>query len=192
MPYGDRNFQIDFDFIDHQLKIITSKGERSTFGLHDFSVAHSYQKIFTALADLAIHISIRPNPAEILNPIRFEQDTLHHTYDGDQALAFHTAIRKLHDVFLQCRGAFVGKCSPIHFFWGSFDVARSLFSGQNAPKHPGGVPGLPDWVAQEAYSREVTSSGRPFNKQTARQSNYLNFYTAPISPVQTWRNEIGV
>ncbi|MGV8878108.1 MAG: DUF5996 family protein [Sphingobacteriaceae bacterium] len=86
----------------------------------------------------------------MLNSIPLEQNTLHYTYDGDQALTFYTAMRMLHEVLLRFREAFKGKCSPIHFFWGSSDVALSLFSGRKAPKHPGGILGLPNWAAEEA------------------------------------------
>jgi Family of unknown function (DUF5996) len=159
MPYKDQNFQIDFDFIDHQLKISTSDGERRKFDLHGISVAGFYEKIFAMLDDLNIDIKIKPVPVELANPIPFKEDTVHATYDDTQVKAFHEALLLIQDVFMKFRGEFKGKCSPIHFFWGSFDLALSFFSGRKAPKHPGGIPGLPNWVAEEAYCREVSSSG---------------------------------
>lgn len=159
MPYEDYNFQIDFDFTDHHLKVATTKGQERKFSLQSISVSEFYFKIFLVLEELNIHIKIKPVPVEIKDPIPFEKDTIHCTYDLEQITAFHVALLKIRDVFLNFRSKFKGKCSPIHFFWGGFDLALSFFSGRRAPKHPGGVPGMPDWVAEEAYDREVSSCG---------------------------------
>ena len=159
MPYEDLDFQIDFDFVLHQLKISTSKGQSKQFSLHGISVAGFYKNIFAKLGELGIDVKIKPVPCELANPTPFEQDTRNCTYKPETVAAFHNALLNIQDVFMEFRGGFKGKCSPIHFFWGSFDLALSLFSGRRAPKHPGGVPGLPDWVAEEAYCREVSSSG---------------------------------
>lgn len=159
MPYENKHFQIDFDFITHQLKVNTSQGEHRAFGLQGISVADFYQKIFGVLKDLQIELKIKPVPVELENPIPFEQDTVHATYDENQVSAFHQALLYMQDCFTRFRCDFRGKCSPVHFFWGSFDLAVSRFSGRKAPKHPGGVPNLPDWVAEEAYSHEVISCG---------------------------------
>lgn len=159
LPYQDQHFQITFDFIEHQLKMITSKGERRQFDLHGISVADFYKKIFSLLNELKIDLTIKPVPVEIADPIPFEKDTIHATYDDEQASVFHQALLFAQNVFMKFRSGFKGKASPIHFFWGSFDLALSFFSGKRAPKHPGGVPGLPDWVAEEAYCREVSSCG---------------------------------
>lgn len=157
--YNDQNFQIDFDFIAHQLKIITSKGENKQFDLHGISVADFYRKIFELLNGLKINLTIKPVPVELVDPIPFEEDTIHSAYEDEQVTAFHKALLNIQDVFMKFRSEFRGKCSPIHFFWGSFDLALSLFSGRNAPKHPGGVPGMPNWVAEDAYCKEVSSCG---------------------------------
>jgi hypothetical protein len=159
IPFKDRNFQIDFDFIQHQLKIKTGGGDERHFDLHGHSVATFYKKIFEQLRELDIDINIKPEPVEVENPIPFEQDTIHASYDEEQVKAFHKALLLVQSVFTSFRSRFKGKASPIHFFWGSFDLALSFFSGRRAPKHPGGVPGLPDWVAEEAYCREVSSCG---------------------------------
>lgn len=159
MPYKNQNFEIYFDFIDHQLKILTSNGQSRNFDLHGISVADFYEKTFALLDELDISIKIKPVPVELANPIPFKEDTVHATYDETQVKAFHQALLQIQDVFMKFRGEFKGKCSPIHFFWGSFDLALSFFSGRKAPKHPGGVPGLPNWVAEEAYCREVSSCG---------------------------------
>jgi len=159
LPYNGSNFQIDFDFIHHQLKIKTGHGEERHFDLHGLSAAAFYKKIFERLHELGIDIKIKPVPVELENPIPFEQDTIHASYEEEQVKAFHQALILVENVFTTFRSRFKGKASPIHFFWGSFDLALSFFSGRRAPKHPGGVPGLPDWVAEEAYCREVSSCG---------------------------------
>lgn len=159
IPYEDYNFQIDFDFTDHHLKISTTRGALRQFSLQSISVSDFYHTLFRLLEELNIYVHIKPVPVEITNPIPFEKDNIHHTYDTEQVKAFHTALLKIRDVFLNFRSEFGGKCSPIHFFWGGFDLALSFFSGRRAPQHPGGVPGMPDWVAQEAYNREVSSCG---------------------------------
>lgn len=159
MPYENENFKIDFDFIAHVLRIVTDKSEMETFSLRGISVSQFYFQLFQILENLGIKISIKPVPVELQNPIPFKEDNVHKTYNEEQATAFHSALLKIQDVFLKFRSGFKGKCSPIHFFWGSFDLALSFFSGRRAPKHPGGIPGMPDWVAEEAYCREVSSAG---------------------------------
>ncbi len=159
MPYKNQNFQIDFDFIEHILKITTSKGELRIFDLQGISVADFYKKIFALLNELDLDIKIKPVPSEVANGIPFEEDTMHASYDEEQVKAFHKALLLIQDIFMKFRSEFKGKCSPIHFFWGGFDLALSFFSGRKAPKHSGGVPGLPDWVVEEAYCREVSSCG---------------------------------
>ena len=159
MRYGDQDFQIDFDFIAHLLKITTSKGENRQFDLHGISVADFYRKIFELLSELEINLVIKPIPVELADPIPFESDTIHATYKDEEVTAFHQALLNIQSVFMKFRAEFKGKCSPIHFFWGSFDLALSLFSGAEAPKHPGGVPGMPNWVAEDAYCKEVSSAG---------------------------------
>lgn len=159
MRYKDQDFQIDFDFIAHLLKITTSKGEIRQFDLHGISVADFYSKIFKSLNDLEIKLFIKPTPVELVNPIPFELDTIHATYKEEEVTGFHKALLNIQGIFMKFRGEFKGKCSPIHFFWGSFDLALSFFSGREAPKHPGGVPGMPNWVAEDAYCKEVSSFG---------------------------------
>lgn len=159
MAYKDQSFQIDFDFLEHRLQVSTSRGELRRFDLQQLTVADFYHRIFELLAALQIDVTIKPIPVEIADPIPFEQDTTHATYHHEQVTALHRALLQMQPVFTQFRSPFKGKCSPIHFFWGSFDLAFSLFSGRRAPKHPGGIPGLPNWVAEEAYCREVSSCG---------------------------------
>lgn len=159
IPDGPRTFQIDFDFVDHLLRIATSDGLHRQLPLTPQSVAEFHMAIFAALADLGISLTIDDKPSEIPDPIRFSEDRLHASYDADAAHRFWLALVQVDRVFKQFRTAFLGKVSPVHFFWGSFDLAVTRFSGRRAPLHPGGVPNLPDDVAREAYSHEVSSAG---------------------------------
>lgn len=180
MPYNDKNFQIDFDFIDHKLKVVTSDGEQREFDLHGNSVADFYHKIFALLKELDIEIEINSMPVEMENPIPFEEDTVNDTYDKTQARALHQALLRMQNVFTHIRCDFTGKCSPVHFFWGSFDLAVSRFSGRTAPTHPGGIPYLADWVAQEAYSHEVASFGFwPGSEALPEAAFYAYLYPEP-------------
>jgi hypothetical protein len=156
---GARSFQIDFDFIDHQLRISTSDGATRQFALAGNSVASFYAAIMAQLAELGIHVMIDEIPNELPDPIRFSQDTSHASYDPDAVRRFFQILVNADRVFRQFRTGFLGKASPVHFFWGSFDLAVTRFSGRRAPRHPGGVPHLPDDVACEAYSHEVSSAG---------------------------------
>jgi Family of unknown function (DUF5996) len=159
IPDGMRSFQIDFDFIDHQLRISTSDGASRQFALAEKSVAGFYAAIITDLAELGIDIAIDEMPNELPDPIRFSQDVQHASYDPDAVRRFFQILCNADSVFKQFRTGFLGKASPVHFFWGSFDLAVTRFSGRRAPRHPGGVPHLSDAVASEAYSHEVSSAG---------------------------------
>ena len=159
IPYGVRTFQIDLDFIDHVLRISTSDGARRQFSLAGHSVASFYAAIMAELAQLGIHVAIDEMPNELPEPIRFSQDHQHASYDPDAARRFFQILANADRVFKQFRTGFLGKASPVHFFWGSFDLAVTRFSGRRAPRHPGGVQHLSDAVACEAYSHEVSSAG---------------------------------
>lgn len=159
IPYSNKSFQIDFDFLEHRLKVITSNGELKQFSLLRLSVAEFYRLVFEKLMELSIHININTMPSEIEDPIPFSEDTVHCTYDPERVAAFHAALLNIYKVFAKFRSRFRGKSSPTHFFWGGFDLALSFFSGKVAPVHPGGIPGLPDWIAIESYNREVSSVG---------------------------------
>lgn len=159
IPDAFQTFQIDFDFIHDKLVIVTEEGSRREFALKNISVAGFYTKVLNALDELGISVRIIPVPNEIERVIRFDEDELHSTYRSDQMHALHKAFLNAQNVFTQFRSEFNGKCSPVHLFWGGLDLAVSRFSGRKAPLHPGGIPNLPDWVAQEAYSHEVCSCG---------------------------------
>jgi hypothetical protein len=159
IPYGERAFQIDFDFIEHALCIETSNGPRWQMPLHALSVADFHAAIMSALSDIGIEVHIDESPNELPDPIRFIEDRVHAAYDADYAQRFWRVLLQADRLFKVFRTSFIGKCSPVHFFWGSFDLAVTRFSGRRAPRHPGGVPNLSDEVACEAYSHEVSSAG---------------------------------
>jgi hypothetical protein len=159
IPWRRGGIQIDFDFIDHVLWVRTSEGHFRQIMLKPVSVAEFYQDVMIALRELGIDVRMNTMPCEIADCIPFEQDTLHAAYDGDCANRFWRVLLSANEVFAHFRTGFLGKASPVHFFWGSFDLAVTRFSGRAAPLHPGGVPHLPDAVAQEAYSHEVSSAG---------------------------------
>src|SRR5881398_2496359 len=159
IPHGTDTFEIRFDFIDHQLRILKSDGAGRSIELKPRSVADFYKAVMGALneLDLAVKIDILPN--EIPNPIPFDRDEQHRSYDPKYANRFWRVLVQNDRVFKEFRSRFCGKCSPVHFFWGAPDLAVTRFSGRRAPEHPGGVPNLPDWIAREAYSHEVSSCG---------------------------------
>ncbi len=159
IPDGARAFQIDFDFIDHALRISASDGAERQFALAGQSVASFYAAVMAALREFGIAVTIDEMPNELPDPVRFSQDTAHASYDPDAVRRFLQILVNCDRVFKQFRTGFLGKASLVHFFWGSFDLAVTRFSGRRAPRHPGGVPNLPDAVAHEAYSHEVSSAG---------------------------------
>ena len=159
IPWRDRSFEIDFDFRDHLLDISVSDGARKQIPLAPRPVADFYALVMAALAELGIRVEINELPSEIAGAVRFSQDRIHHSYDADYAGRFWRVLLDVDRVLKQFRTGFIGKSSPVHFFWGSFDIAVTRFSGRRAPPHPGGAPGLSDVVMREAYSHEVSSAG---------------------------------
>jgi Family of unknown function (DUF5996) len=151
--------EIEFDFIDHQLVLRTTAGDSRTFALEPQSVASFYQATMTALGELGVHVDILARPVEVPVAIPFADDTEHHAYDSEAIHQFWLALVEADRVLRRFRARFIGKNSPVHFFWGGFDLATTRFSGRVAPTHPGGVPNCADWVMQEAYSHEVSSCG---------------------------------
>jgi hypothetical protein len=159
IPFGTRALQIDFDFIDHRLVLETSDGGVRTVELRPRSVASFHAEVMAHVADLGLSVKINRMPNEIPDAIPFDRDHVHASYDPEYAHRFWRILVQASRVFTDFRARFIGKCSPVHFFWGSFDLAVTRFSGRPAPPHPGGVPNFPDWVAREAYSHEVSSAG---------------------------------
>jgi len=159
IPHGLQTFEIAFDFLDHELRITTSGGAARSIKLEPQSVAEFYQRLMNALGELGLAVTIDTMPNELAEATRFELDETHRSYDPVAANRFWRVLVQSDRVFKEFRARFCGKCSPVHFFWGSFDLAVTRFSGRPAPRHPGGVPHLLDVVAREAYAREVSSLG---------------------------------
>jgi hypothetical protein len=180
IPYGTKLFQIDFDFIDHRLVIQTHEGPRRTVELRPRSVADFYLEVMGTLKQLGLEVHIHTLPNEVPDPIPFDRDGRHASYDAEYANRFWRILLQTDRVFKAFRARFIGKCSPVHFFWGSFDLAVTRFSGRPAPPHPGGVPHLPDTVAREAYSHEVSSCGFwPGSGAVTYPAFYSYAYPAP-------------
>lgn len=197
IPYKDGLFQLDFDFIHHWLIIQTGKEENEIIKLYPRTVASFYKELMEKLTSAGIETHIHSTPNEIDPAIPFEKDETHQSYDPDQVNDFWKALVKIHTVFTRFRAGFTGKCSPVHFFWGSFDLAVTRFSGRLAPLHPGGAPNVPVRVMQEAYSHELSSCGFwPGNEQVPQAVFYAYCYPSsiafsqqPVSPAEAYFDE---
>ena len=159
IPHGYDSFELRFDFIEHELRILRSNGAGRVLPLRPQTVAAFYRELTSALAEMRLPVRIDLLPNELADPIPFDRDEKHRAYDADQANRFWRVLRQSDRVLQKFRSRFCGKCSPVHFFWGSFDLAVTRFSGRSAPPHPGGIPHLPDTVTREAYAQEVSSIG---------------------------------
>jgi hypothetical protein len=199
MPRGARTFQIDFDFIDHRLCIDVSDGRRDSIPLAPRAVADFYAEFIGRLRALDLDTHLWTTPVEIADPIPFEEDRLHAAYDPGQVARFWQALVQIDQVFTAFRSRFLGKASPVHFFWGSFDLAVTRFSGRSAPPPPSN-PNIPDFINREAYSHEVSSCGFwPGNGGFGRPAFYSYAYPAPagfaeaaIAPSEAfYHKEIG-
>jgi hypothetical protein len=180
IPWEGNSFQIDFDFIDHQLLIRSSDGSVRTLALRPRSVANFYRELMATLRALGIGVAVHPVPSELVDATRFDHDEAHASYDPEAANRFWRVLVQADRVFTDFRSRFLGKCSPIHFFWGSFDLAVTRFSGRPAPPHPGGVPHLADQVVREAYSHELSSAGFwPGDQKFPRPAFYSYAYPEP-------------
>ncbi|MGH7583365.1 MAG: DUF5996 family protein [Gemmatimonadales bacterium] len=159
IPHGARSFEITFDFLEHQLLIEATDGKEAAFTLRAMSVAVFYRELLSRLGEMGLAVSIHGRPNELADATPFAEDRSHRSYDPVYATRFWHVLVQADRVLQQFRARFIGKCSPVHFFWGSFDLAVTRFSGRPAPPHPGGIPNLPDWIVREAYSHEVSSCG---------------------------------
>ena len=159
IPYGERTFDITFDFIDHRLALRASDGRAGGFALQPQSVATFYARLMRELEAIGVEVRIHAVPNEVAEPIPFARDETHCSYDAAYANRFFRVLVQADRVLKAFRARFIGKSSPVHFFWGAPDLAVTRFSGRRAPRHPGGIPHLPDWVTREAYSHEVSSCG---------------------------------
>ena len=197
IPDGERQFQIDFDFIDHRLLVSVSDGQMRTLPLIPMSVADFYENLMGMLGELGIPVRIHGLPNEVPDPIPFSQDQVHASYDAQYANHYWRVLVQADRVLKAFRARFTGKCSPVHFFWGSNDLAVTRFSGRPAPVHPGGVPHLPDPVTREAYSQEVSSAGFwPGGGPIEHAAFYSYAYPVPagfgnarVQPAETYFHE---
>jgi len=179
IPYGSNNFEIRFNFIRHRLEISVSNGTKCSFALSSMSVADFYAKTLDLLKELGIEVDIYAKPVEVVTAIPFASDTEERNYDADAVHTFWQALIQINKVFTTFRADFIGKVSPVHFFWGAFDLAVTRFSGRTAPKHPGGVPNCADWVMEEAYSHELSSAGFWAGTGLGEPAFYSYAYPAP-------------
>jgi len=159
MPYGHESCQIDFDFLAHELNVRTSRGDQGVIQLTPMSVAQFYAALMEALTALRMPVSIYRKPAEVESQLPFDEDDVHRSYDAEYATRCWRIVCASADVLTRFSARYHGKVSPVHFFWGGFDLAVTRFSGRVAPLHPGGIPNLPDRVTRDAYSHEVSSAG---------------------------------
>ena len=188
--YDRRPFDIVFDFVDHELRITASDGRSESFALRPMTVADFYAAFMARLHRLGIDVKIWTMPSEIENAVPFEADRAHAQYDRDYVERFHQALLQSARVMNDFRARFVGKASPVHFFWGSFDLAVTRFSGRTAPPPKGTTPSVASWVMAEAYSHEVSSCGFwPGNGGYGRAAFYVYAYPEPAgygaTPLQT-------
>ena len=192
IPYRAGIFEVEFDFIEHALRIETSMGETDVLELGPRSVADFYREFMASLKSLGIEAKIWPMPVEIPNPIRFDQDKTHASYDPEYAERFWHILVSLQPIFQEFRARFIGKDSPVHFFWGSFDLAVTRFSGRRAPERPGA-----DKITREAYSHEASSVGWwPGGGDVKNPAFYAyaapepaGFKDAPVKPAQAHYSE---
>lgn len=175
IPYNTRTFIISFDFLAHNLQIETSDGISQTIPLAPRTVADFYQEVMDTLHKSGIEVRIWTMPQEVAEPIPFERDRQHASYDPQAVQKFWQILIQADRLMNIFRSRFIGKCSPVHFFWGSFDLAVTRFSGRVAPEHPGGIPNMADWVTREAYSHEVSSCGFWFGGGTVTEPIFYSY-----------------
>jgi hypothetical protein len=180
IPYGERSFEIDFDLLAHRLLMRASDGAERSLALRPRSVADFYRDVLSNLAALGLEVDIDRTPNEVEDATPLDEDRKHASYHPDAARRFFQALVQADRVFKRFRSRFLGKVSPVQFFWGSFDLAVTRFSGRRAPTHPGGIPHLPDWITREAYSHEVSSAGFwPGNDRFPKPVFYSYAYPEP-------------
>ena len=202
IPYGDRTFELEFDFLDHKLRASVSDGGQREIGLFPRSVADFYAEIMHVLAEFGLEVRINQLPNEIPHAIRFSEDHVHVSYDRDYAERHWRVLLQVNRVLHAFRTSFIGKCSPVHFFWGSFDLAVTRFSGRRAPPFTpsGAVPNMPAAVELDAYSHECSSAGFWPGGQGVDYPAFYSyaspapdgFSTASIRPADAfWNQDLG-
>lgn len=200
IPIGSEGVELEFDLGADTLEIHTTTGQRQTVPLRSQSVADFYGSVLDAMSSVGMPVVINPMPSEIPDATPFDEDTAERRYDPAHARVLWRALLQADRVMTRFRADFKGKASPVHFFWGSFDLATTRFSGRTAPPHPGGIPNFPDDVAQEAYSHEVTSVGFwPGNRASPDPIFYAYAYPTPggfsdasVEPSEAfWLDDLG-
>jgi len=202
IPYGNRTFELEFDFLDHKLRASASDGGQKEIGLFPRSVADFYAEIMRVLAEIGIEVRVNELPNEIPDAIRFSEDHVHASYDRDYAERHWRVLLQVNRVLHAFRTSFIGKCSPVHFFWGSFDLAVTRFSGRKAPPFTpsGAVPNMPAAVELDAYSHECSSAGFWPGGQGVDYPAFYSyaspapdgFSTASIRPADAfWNKDLG-
>lgn len=197
MPHREASFQLDFDLVDHQLLVQKSDGAVFRMQLESQDVAGFYADLMDALRRMDLEVRIHGKPNEVENPIPFAKDTVHRSYDAERVNRFWRVLVQSDRVFRTFRGRFIGKCSPVHLFFGALDLAVTRFSGRRAPLHPGGIPNLPDAVTQEAYSHEVSSCGFWAGGGAIAYPAYYSyaypepagFASAPVQPAEAFYSQ---
>jgi hypothetical protein len=180
IPLGDRNLTIDFDFLDHQLIFLDSLGKNFVMLLQNETVASFFERFQEGLRIMDVNPTFDPSPNEVMDATPFSEDQTHSTYNPRQAYECWQVLVRVANIMMEFRSEFMGKSSPVHLFWGSFDLAVTRFSGRRAPKHPGGIPHLSDDVVREAYSHEVMSCGFwPGNEMYPEAAFYAYAYPEP-------------
>jgi hypothetical protein len=200
IPAGPGLIEIDFDLVASRLVVRSADAADAGFALEPMSVASFYRRLMATLRELGVDVAIDVVPNEVADPIRFPDDETHASYDAAAVQTFWRALVRIDRIFRLFRTGFLGKASPVHLFWGSFDLAVTRFSGRAAPLHPGGVPGLPDAVTREAYSHEVSSAGFwPGSDAYPQAAFYSYAYPTPPGfaeakvepPAATWAAAMG-
>ena len=200
VPYDAEGFELAFDLIEHRLELTTTTGERRELALGPMTVADFHQRVLGMLAEVGMPVTIHPVPSELPDAVPFPEDTAHASYDLDQVHTIWRALVQANRVMTRFRAGYLGKASPVHLFWGSFDLATTRFSGRTAPPHGGGMPNFPDDVAREAYSHEVTSVGLWFgNRESPAPVFYSYAYPTPtgfaeaqVEPAEaSWLESLG-
>ena len=199
MSHKGIDFEMRLDFITHDVMIETTTGQTRRVDLGPGTMSNFYGSVMAQLRAIDVDLVIHTTPSEIKDAVPFERDGEHRPFDREAVTRFWHALVSMHRVFTEFRAGFRGKCSPVHFFWGSFDLAVTRFSGRNAPPHPGGVPNFPDWAAREAYSHEVSSAGFWPGGDGSDAIFYSYAYPKPegfenasvMPEAATWSHELG-
>ncbi len=184
MHDGNIGVEVEFDFVEQVLEVRTTTGGNGRVKLEPRSVASFYAATMSTLAELGVPVRILPRPQEVAEAIPFPEDDQHRSYDGEAVYRFWLALVQAHRVMTRFRARFVGKVSPVHFFWGGPDLAVTRFSGRTAPKHPGGVPNCADWVQELAYSQEVSSCG--FWPGGSSEGSFYSYAYPPPDGFSAW------